>query len=92
MASNAQIWEICWETDCHLVNVIYYLKCKMCDEKEPYTGKTKGDNRKGFKVKINKHISDCKAGDSKCTLLRHVYDSATKNNCLEEPFLRFTMK
>ena len=34
--SNGQIWQICKEIDCHSVNVIYYLKCTMCNEKETY--------------------------------------------------------
>ena len=50
---NGQVREIRREIDCHSVNVIYYLKCKMCNEKETYIGKTKGDNMKGFKVRIN---------------------------------------
>ena len=62
--SNCQIWEIRREIDCDSVNVIYYLKCKMCNEKETYIGKTIGDNTKGFKVRINQHISDCKTGVS----------------------------
>ena len=84
--SNDQIWEIRRETDCHSVNVIYYLKCKMCNKKETYIGKTKEDNTKGFKVRINQYISDCKTGDSTCKFPRHVYDCGIKNNCLEEPF------
>ena len=59
---NGQVRKICREIDCHSVNVIYYLKCKMCNEKETYTGKIKGDNAKGFKVRINQHICDCKTG------------------------------
>ena len=58
----------------------------MCNEKETCIGKTKADNTKGFKVRINQHISDCKIGDSTCKLMRHVYDCGSKNNCLEEPF------
>ena len=46
--------------ECHSVNVIYYLKCKICNEKKKYIGKTKGDNTKGLKVRINQHVSDCK--------------------------------
>ena len=38
------------------VNVIYYLKCKMCNKKETYIGKTIRDNTKGFKVRINQNI------------------------------------
>ena len=38
--SNDQVWEIRREIDCYSVNVIYYLKCKMCNEKETYIEKT----------------------------------------------------
>ena len=60
--SNRQVWEIRREIDCHSVSVIYYLKCKMCNEKETYIGKTIRDNTRGFKVTINQHIFDCKTG------------------------------
>ena len=60
---NGHVWESGREIDCHSVNVIYYLKCKMCNEKQIYIGKTIGDNRKRFKVRINQHISDWKTGD-----------------------------
>ena len=33
---------------------------KFCNEKEAYIGKTIGNNTKGFKVRRNKHISNCK--------------------------------
>ena len=56
----------------------------MCNEKEIYIGKTIGDNTKGFKVRINQHISDCKTGVSTCKILRHVRDCGIKNNYLEE--------
>ena len=84
--SNGQVWEIHREIDSHSVNVIYYLKCKMYNEKEAYIGK-KGDNTKGFKVRINQqHISDCKTGVSTCKFPFHVYDCVIKNNYPEEPF------
>ena len=38
--SNGQIWEICREIECDSVNMIYYLKCKMCNKKETYIKKT----------------------------------------------------
>ena len=68
--SNVQAWEIRREIYCHSVNVIYYLKCKMCNEKETYTGKTKGDNKMGFKFRINQRISDYKTWDSTFKFLR----------------------
>ena len=64
--SNDQILEIHWEIDCHLVNHIYYLKYKLCNEKETYIDKTLGDNTKGFKVTINQHIFDCETEISAC--------------------------
>ena len=60
--SNDQILEIRSEIDCHSVNDIYYLKCKMCNEKETYIEKTLGHNTKGFKVTTNQHIFDCETG------------------------------
>ena len=44
------------EIDCHSVNVRCYLKCKRCNEKETYIGKTTGENTKGFKLRINQQI------------------------------------
>ena len=77
--------EIRREIDCHSY-VIYYFKCKICIEKEKYIGKTIGDNTKGFKIRRNQHISDCKTGDATYKFPRHVHDCGIKNNCLEEPF------
>ena len=64
--SNDQVWEISRKIDFHSVNFIYYSKCKMCNKKGTYIGKTIGDNTKGFKVRTNQHISDCKTGFSTC--------------------------
>ena len=58
----------------------------MCNKKETYSGRKIRDNKKGFKVRINQHISDCKTGVSICKSPRHVNDWGIKNNCLEEPF------
>ena len=57
---NGEIWKIRRETDYHSVNVIYYLKCKMCIENETYIRKTIGDNSKGFKVRILRMIAQKK--------------------------------
>ena len=58
----------------------------MCNEKETYIGKTTGDNAKGFKLRTNQHISDCKTGVSTCKFPHHLCDYGIKNKCLEEPF------
>ena len=65
--SNVHVWKLRREIDCYSVNV-------MCNKKETYIGKTIRDNRKGFKVRINHYISDCKTGVSTCKFRRHVYD------------------
>ena len=56
----------------------------MCNEKETYIGKIIADSTKGFKVRINQAISDCKTSVSTCKFPRHVYDCGF--NYLEEPF------
>ena len=58
----------------------------MCNEKETCIRKTTGENTKGFKVRINRHISDCKTDVLTCKFPCHVYEYGIKNNCLEEPF------
>ena len=49
-----QFWEILKNINCHSVNVIYYLKCTTCNEKETYIGKAIDDSVKDFKVQIKK--------------------------------------
>ena len=48
-----------WELRSHItrrdINVIYYLKCNMCDHKETHTGKAIGNNVFGFKSRISQH-------------------------------------
>ena len=46
---NGKVWGIRREIDCHSVNIIFCLKCNMCNEKETYIAKIIGDNTKGFK-------------------------------------------
>ena len=50
--SNNMKWELRSHVTCRDINVIYYLKCNMCDRKETYFGKTVGDNVVGFKILI----------------------------------------
>ena len=48
--THGQVWEIRREIDCHSVNVTYYVKCKMCNEKETYIGKTRETIRRDLKL------------------------------------------
>ena len=89
--SSSQVWKVCREIDYYSVNVIYYLKCKRCNKKETYIGETIRNNTKGFKFRINQHISDSKTLLSTCKFRRHVYDCGIKNNCLEEPFVALSI-
>ena len=50
--SNNMRWELRSHVTYRDVNVIYYLKCNMCDCKETHFGKTVGDNVVGFKILI----------------------------------------
>ena len=50
---NNMRWELCSHVTCRDINVIYYLKCNMCDHKETCIGKTSGDNVVGFKSRIS---------------------------------------
>ena len=72
-----------WELRSHVtywdVNVMYYLKCNMCDHKGRYIGKTVGNYVVGFKSRINKHIDDSRTGTFTCKFLIHVYHCAMKN-------------
>ena len=59
MCSNMR-WELRSHVACRDINVIYFLKCIMCDNKETYIAKMAGDNVVGFKSRINQHSSDSK--------------------------------
>ena len=48
----------CSRVICRDINVIYYLKCSICDHKETYIGKLVGKNVVGFIGRINQHISN----------------------------------
>ena len=79
---------------CKSINMIYYLKCNICKQKETYIGKNAGDNIIGFKSRMNQHISDSRTGVSTFKFLAHVYKCDLKNKCLNEPFFKinFMMK
>ena len=71
--SNNMRWELRSHVTCKDINVIYYLKCNMCDHQETYIGKAVGNNVAGFKSTINQHISDCRTGTSTCKFAIHLY-------------------
>ena len=85
-------WELCSHVTCRDINVIYYLKCNMCDYRETYIGKTVGDNVVGFKSRINQPITDCKTGVSTCKFPMHVYQCAIKNKSLKELYFQLKLQ
>ena len=89
--SNGLIWEIRRNITCKDINVIYYLKCNMCNKKTTYIGKTIGDLTVGFKSRMNQHISESRTGISTCKFPRHVYNCGLHNNCLKEPFFEINI-
>ena len=54
------------------LSIEYIIWNKRCSKKETYIGKTREEYTKGFKVRINQYISDCKTGVSTCKFLCHV--------------------
>ena len=76
--SNNMRWELRSHVTCRSINIIYYLRCNMCEKKETYIGKTVGDNIVGFKSKMNQHISDSSTGVSTCKFPIHVYKCGLK--------------
>ena len=47
--ANRKIWKIKININCHSINIIYYLKCKLCMY-ETYIGKTIDNHIHGFKT------------------------------------------
>ena len=76
-------WELRLHVTCRDINVIYYLKCNMWEDKETYIEKSVGDNFVGFKSRINQHISDCRTGISTCKFPIQVYHCVMKNKSLK---------
>ena len=91
ICSNNVTWEIRSNVTCRDVNVVYYLKCNMCNHRTTYIGKTVGDLAVGFKSRMNQHISECRDGISTCKFPRHVHNCGIKNNRLKEPFFEINI-
>ena len=89
--SNNMRWELRSHVTCRDINVIYYLKCNVCDHKEMYIGKMVGNNVVGFKSRINQHISSCRTCTSTCKFHIHVYHRAMKNKCLKDSYFQLNI-
>ena len=88
---NNMRWELRSYVACRDINVIYYLKCNMCDNKKTYIGKMVGDNVVGFKNRFNQHSSDSKTSNSTRKFPIHVYPCAIKSKCLNVPYFQLNI-
>ena len=82
--ANGTIWNIKNHINCNTNNVIYYLKCQMCDGKTTYTGITKLKLR----MRMNNHITCCRNGSGTNIFDNHVFKCGTLNNCLKPPYFQ----
>ena len=82
MIANNILWEIKSHINCNSKNVIYFLKCNMCNGNVSKMGKTKSIFRKC----INNHISDCRKGNTTDIFDLHVHECDIVNKCLNEPY------
>ena len=82
VTANNKKWEIRCHINCNSKNVIYFLKCNMCEGAVSKTGKTFTTLR----VRMNNHISNCRTGRTSDVFDTHVHKCGIKNKCLEPPF------
>ena len=80
ITSNGTKWQLKSRFTCAMNNVIYFLTCNFC-KTETYIGKTVGDKlqNRGFKVRMNGHISECRTGISSCKFPKHVFNCGLRN-------------
>ena len=83
VTSNGKTWEIKSHITCNSKNVIYFLKCNMCDGRETYIGKTNN-----LRLRTNNHITSCRYGNGPNIFDNHVFNCGLKNKCHREPFFK----
>ena len=88
MLSNGLQWQVKSYIDCHSTNVIYFLSCNLCKGEKTYIGKTVGKPIKGFKGRMNQHISESSDGNSSCRFPQHIYECGIKNGNFEETYFK----
>ena len=80
ICSNGFRWEIRSHIDCHSRNVLYYLKCRWCDNPvTAYSGKTNI-----IRDRMNGHISGCRLGTTTDIFDNHVYECRRKHGAAGE--------
>ena len=67
---------------CNSKNVLYFLKCSICNL-TTYTGKTNN-----FRLRMNNHISECRTGNTCDRFDIHVFNCRKINNYHTEPYFK----
>ena len=80
ITANNFEWQIKSHITCNSKNVLYYLKCKICQGKCTYTGKTNV-----LRKRTNNHISCCRLGTGTNIFDKHVYACKAGKN-VSEPY------
>ena len=80
--SNNVKWDIKEHITCQSINVLYYLKCIICNY-DTYTGKTNI-----YRPRMNNHISECRTGNSSDKFDIHVFNCRKKHNYNTEPYFK----
>ena len=74
-------WEVRQHVTCRSKNVIYFLKCNVCNECT-YVGRTND-----FRERTNNHISSCRTGNGSDKFDKHVFQ-CNKSKKLKEPLFK----
>ena len=90
LTANNYEWEIKCHITCNSENVLYYLRCMICNGNCTYTGKTNS-----LRKRTNNHISCCRLGTGTNIFDRHVHKCKAGKNVSEpyfELFVYMTIK
>ena len=82
VTSNNVKWDIREKIMCNSKNVLYFLKCSICNL-TTYTGKTNN-----FRLRMNNHISECRTGNTCDRFDIHVFNCRKINNYHTEPYFK----
>ena len=76
ITQNGTEWHIKSKIDCNSLNVIYWLKCMKCNQKDATTNTGKTWD---FRERMNNHITACRHGGSTDLFDEHVYECKKKH-------------
>ena len=80
ITANGFEWNIKCHITCQSRNVLYYIKCKICNGQVTYTGKTNI-----IRNRMNNHITCCRLGTGTNIFYRHVHECKS-GKIVNEPY------